>query len=1063
MILSDLSIKRPVICLVASIVIVLLGALSFRKLPVREYPNIDSPVVSIETSYPGASAEVVETKVTEPLEKEVASIDGIRVIRSRSSEENSAISVEFNLDRNIDEAANDVRDRVSRARGRLPREIENVQVSKTEADSSPIITLSFNSETYTRLEITEIVERVALQRLQTIPGVGAVNIRGPRYAMRLWIDSGRLAAYGLTVAEVETALRQQNVDIPGGRIESSSREFPVRLQGNMSAVADYENLVLATRGNYQVKFSDVGRVELGAEDYRGDSFYKGRPNVGVQILRQAQSNVLDVANAVKALLPTIQADLPKGINVGVGYDTSVFVDRSVKEVYKTLWEACLLVILMIFLFLRDWRATFIPLLAIPVSIIGSFAVMSALGFSINVLTLLALVLGVGLVVDDAIVMLENIYRRIEEGERPVHAAVHGAREVAFAVIATTLTLAAVFLPVAFQSGQTGRLFYEFGITLAVAVLVSAFVALTLTPMLCSRMLKTKIVAGKVRHGWLYEKTEPFFVWLNNLYERILRAAFRAPFIVLGLALLFSVGGFYLYTKLQRELTPTEDRGLFIANFIPPVGSTPAYMKSYSSEMEQMILGLKDKDGKTDIIDRTFHRTGDGSRAFVFATLKPWEQREAKTQDVLADLRGKLRQITGGQAFGSAVRPLGSRRSGAGGVEMVLLGSDFDKLQDIGAQMLTKMRQSPVFALPRVDPSPTKPQLDVRIDRARAADLRVPVSAIASTLESLLGGRRVTQFQRGNQQYYVLVQVEDAERSSPHDLAKLYVRATDGNLVQLSNLVSYSEGVVPENYPHFNRMRSVTVSAQLAAGKTIGDGVTFLQDNVQPLLPPGYAFAWDGETREFVESGSETYMLFGLALLFTFLILAAQFESWVHPITIFTGVMLALAGGILVLYCTRYWGTAMTDNLFSRFGLIMLIGLVAKNGILVVEFANQLQVQGKNAFDAVFGAATLRFRPIIMTSIATVLGAAPIAFASGAGAETRNPMGIVVVGGLAIATFLTLFVVPIFYLLVDKLCVKFTGHSSAHGLKRAEEIDREVNDLHVPGGLPPPAAELAGKK
>jgi multidrug efflux pump len=1038
MILSDLSIKRPVICLVASIVVVLLGLLSFNKLPVREYPNIDSPVVSVETSYPGASAEVVETKVTEPLEKEVASIDGIRVIRSTSAEESSRISVEFTLNRNIDEAANDVRDRVSRARGRLPREIENVQVSKTEADSSPIITLSFNSDQHTRLEITDIIERIALQRLQTIPGVGAVNIRGPRYAMRLWVDSDRLAAYGLTVANIEDALRQQNVDIPGGRIESATREFPVRLQGNMAEVLDYENLVLATRGTYQVKFSDIGRVELGAEDYRGDSFYKGRPNVGVQILRQTQSNVLDVANAVKALIPVIQAEMPAGLNVGIGYDTSVFVDRSVKEVYKTLWEACLLVIFMIFLFLRDWRATFIPLLAIPVSIIGSFAIMSSLGFSINVLTLLALVLAVGLVVDDAIVMLENIYRRIEEGEKPLQAAVHGAREVAFAVIATTLTLAAVFLPVAFQSGQTGRLFFEFGITLAVAVLVSAFVALTLTPMLCSRMLKTKIVNGHASHGWLYDKTEPFFVRMNGLFEKMLRAAFRIPVIVLGAALIFAVVGFFFYTKLQRELTPVEDRGIFTANFIPPVGSTPAYMKAYSSEMERMILDIPE-------MDRTFHRTGDGARAFVFATLKPWEERSRKTQDILAELRGKFRQITGGQAIATPVRPLGSRRAGAGGVEMVLLGNDFTQLQEIGAKITEQMRSSPIFSLPRVDPSPTKPQLDVQIDRARAADLNVPISAIATTLESLLGGRRVTQFQRGNQQYYVIVQVEDADRTTPNDLSRLYVKSTTGNLIQLSNLVTTREGVVPENFPHFNRLRSVTVSGQLNSGMTIGDGAAFLEEKIKPLLPAGYTYAWDGETREFVESGSDTYMLFGLALLFTFLILAAQFESWIHPITIFTGVALALAGGILVLYCTRFFGTAMTDNLFSRFGLIMLIGLVAKNGILIVEFANQLQIKGKNAFDAAFEASTLRFRPILMTSIATVLGAVPIAFASGAGAETRNPMGLVIVGGLTIATFMTLFVIPIFYVLVDKIIVKVTGHSSAHGLKRAEEIDHEVNE------------------
>ncbi len=1040
MILSDLSIKRPVVCLVASILIVLIGLLAFARLPVREYPSTDSPIVSISASYPGASAEVIESKVTEPLEKEVATIEGIRVIRSTSSQERSSITVEFNLSRNIDEAANDVRDRVSRARGRLPVEVENVEVSKADADSSPIMSLSFNSDRFTRLELTEIVDRIALQRLQTVPGVGAVELRGRRYAMRLWVDSDKLAAYGLTISDVQAALRQQNVDLPSGRIESLAREFPIRLQGSMSEPVDYENLVLATRGDYQVKFSDVGRVELGAADYRSETYFKGRPTVGVSIIRQAQSNLLDVANGIKGLIPIIQADMPEGVSVNVGYDTSVFVDRSVREVYQTLWEASILVILMIFLFLRDWRATLIPLVAIPVSIIGSFAIMGVLGFSINVLTLLALVLAVGLVVDDAIVMLENIYRRIEEGEPPIHAAVRGARQVAFAVIATTLTLAAVFLPVAFQKGQTGRLFFEFGITLAVSVIVSSFVALTLTPMLCSRLLKAKIVNGQAKHGWFYDKTEPFFEFINRVYERMLRGALRVPYLILGGSLAFSVAGFYLYGKLQKELTPLEDRGIFSVSFVSPVGSTPEYNRIYSYELEQQILAVPE-------VDRTFHRTGDG-RAFIFTTLALWEDRERKTQDIVASLRTRFaRENTGGQVIVSPVRPFGGGRrgGGGGGVEMVLQGSEFNELQKIGQQVLQQLRQSDVLLQPRVDPSPTKPQLDVRIDRARAADLRVPIADIATTLETLLGGRRVTQFQRGNQQYDVLVQLEDANRATPYDLARLYVKSQDGNLVQLSNLVTYQEGLVPESFPHFNRLRSVTVSAQLMPGKTLGDGVAHLEEIVKPLLPPGYAYTWDGETREFVESGSDTIILFGLALLFTFLILAAQFESWVHPITIFTGVAIAIAGGIMVLYCSRYWGVPLTDNIFSRFGLIMLIGLVAKNGILIVEFANQLQVEGKNAFDAAFGSATLRFRPILMTSISTILGAVPIAFATGAGAETRNPMGLVIVGGLTISTFLTLFVIPIFYILADKVVFKLTGHSSTHGLKRAEEIEREVAD------------------
>jgi multidrug efflux pump len=1035
MVLSDLSIKRPVICLVASILIVLIGALAFNKLPVREYPLTDTPIVSVETFYPGASAEVVESKITEPLEKEISSIDGIRTLRSSSAEQRSNINIEFDLSRNVDEAANDVRDRVSRARSRLPIEVNEPQISKADSDSSPVLSIAFTSDRYTRLELYDFADRLAVQRIQTIPGVGSVQVRGPRYAMRLWVDTDRLAAYSLTAADVERALRQQNVDIPGGRIESTAREFTVRVQGNMAEVADFENLAVATRGTYQVKFTDVGRVELGPNDYRNESYFKGTPAVTVAVQKQAQANVLDLANKVKALLPIIRSEVPAGVNVNVSFDTSVFVDRSVQEVYTTLYEASVLVILMIFLFLRDWRATFIPLLAIPVSIVGTFAVMSALGFTINVLTLLALVLAVGLVVDDAIVMLENIYRRIEEGEAPLHAAIFGARQVAFAVIATTLTLVAVFVPVAFQSGQTGRLFFEFGLTLAVSVLVSAFVALTLTPMLCSRMLKRTLVNGHVKHGWIYEKTEPFFEKLNSLYAGALQRTLRARWLLLGGALVFAVIGLFFYTKLQRELTPIEDRGVFMANFIAPVGSSFEYGMVYTREMEQMILKIPETD-------RTFVRSGEG-RSFIFSTLKPWEERKRKTQDIIAELRRTFqREITGGQAFPSPVRPLGGGRGGSG-IAMVLQGNDFRELQKLGGQLLDEMRKSGMFFQPRLDPSPVKPQLEVKIDRDRAADLLVPVSDIASTLETLFGGRRVTQFQRGNQQYDVLVQVEDADRVTPSDLSRVYVKSQTGNLVQLSNLVSYTEGVVPENYPHFNRLRSVTLSAQLAGDKTIGEGVDFLTAKAATTLPSGYTFAWDGETRDFVESANDTYMLFGLALVFTFLILAAQFESWIHPITIFTGVVLAVAGGLLSLYCTRFWGVGMTDNIYSRFGLIMLIGLVAKNGILIVEFANQLQLEGKNAFDAAYEAATVRFRPIIMTAIATVLGAVPIAFATGAGAETRNPLGIVVVGGLSLATFMTLFVIPIVYIMVDAACLKLTGKSSAHGLRKAQEIERET--------------------
>ncbi len=1049
--LSDLSIRRPVICIVASVLLVLVGALRFRDLPVREYPNIDSPTVSVETTYPGASAEVVETKITEPLEKEVAAIEGIRLIRSSSSEQSSRITVEFNLDRDIDQAANDVRDRVGRVR--LPDAVNPPRVSKQDPDTSPVLTISFNSERYTRLEIVELLERIVVQRVQSVPGVGSTRIDGPRFAMRLWLDSDRLAAHGLTVGEVEAALRRQNVEVPGGRIESVAREFPVRLLGSLAEIADFENLVLATRGHSQVKLREVGRVELGAEDYRAETYFKGRPTVGLQVMRQSQANLLELADGVKALLPVFRAELPPGINIEVNKDDSVFVARSVREVYRTFYEAAALVVLMIFLFLRDWRATLIPVVAIPISVVGALAVIAALGFSINLLTLLAFVLAIGLVVDDAIVMLENIYRNVELGQPPIRAAIHGAREVTFAVIATTLTLAAVFVPVAFQSGQTGRLFYEFGITLAVSVLVSAFVALTLTPMLCSRLLRGAAAGGS--HGWLQRKTEPAFVRLNAFFARSLDLAFRGRAWVLAAVVAFCGTGGWLYTQLQRELIPAEDRGVLTANMVPPVGATPEYLRLYSYDMEQQVLAIPE-------VDRTFHRTGEGGRAYVTATLKPWEERTRRTQDVIAELRRKFQgTMTGAQGTVAPTRPFGQSGGARGGnaVQLVLQGSQFATLLGTAEALQQRMRASGIFGPTRVDPSLSKPQLDVRIDRARAADLQVSVSDIAATLETMLGGRRVTEFQRGSQQYYVVLQIEDAKRATPADLSRLHVRSGGGQLVQLGNLVTWSEQAVPETYPHFNRLRSLTVSGQLAEGATIGTAVRFLDGELRGLLPAGCSYAWDGESRQYVEAAGDTWLLFGLALVFTFLILAAQFESWIHPATIFIGVFIALAGGVIVLYGSRWWGAPLTDNLFSRFGLIMLIGLVAKNGILIVEFANQLQVRdGLDGPTAAREAAVLRFRPILMTSISTVLGAVPIAFAGGAGAETRNPLGVAIVGGLTLATGLTLYVVPIVYALVDRLSVRVLGRSSAAGLKRAEEIRAEGRA----DGAPVPGAPAFGR-
>ena len=1047
MLLSDVSIKRPVVCIVLALIILIVGGLAFTRLPVREYPNIESPVVSVSADYPGAAAEVVETQITDPIEEQLSSIDGITLMRSDSSAGGSNISLEFDLRRDIDEAANDVRDKVGRVADQLPQEVDSPEVSKADADSDPVLTISINSDRFTRLEMTEIARRTVAQRLQIVPGVSRVRLRGPQFAMRLWVDTDRLAAYSLTISDVERALRQQNIDVPSGRIESMTREFGMRLEGRMNNAVDFENLVLATRGDTQVKFADVGRVELGSNDYRIQAFYNGRTTIGIQVEKQAQANLLGVANEIKALLPEIRKNLPEGVNLDIAYDTSNFVERSVLEVYRSLYIACALVVLTIFVFLRDWRATVIPLVAIPVSIIGSFAVMQWLGFSINLLTLLGLVLAVGLVVDDAIVMLENIYRRIEEGEIPIHAAIFGARQMAFAVISTTLTLVAVFLPVAFQSGRTGRLFYEFGLTLAIAVVVSSFIALTLTPMLCSRILANKRDSdGHLHHNWLYRITEPFFVRINSGFAAMLRWSLVHRYYVLGICGLFTLLGPWLYTQLQRELTPQEDRGIFrvILNF--PLGSTPDYAASYAADAEAQLLA-------TPEIDKMFRITGFGGSAstgFMFVTLKPWEDRIRSTQEVLATLRKSFRQNPGGMIIAAPIRPLGGRRSSSGGVQMELQGPEFSELQKIAISFTTALQDNPVLGQVRVDPQPNNPQLRVKVDRARAADLKVPLVDVATTLESLFGGRRVTKFRRGPDEYDVIVQVDKANRATPSDLGRVYARSATGALVQLSNLVDYTEETVPESYSHQDRQRSITLTAQLAEGRTQGDGVAELERLARDLLPDTYGYSWGGETREFVDSSSDALILFGLALLFTFLILAAQFESWVHPVTIFTGVALALSGGVTVLFCSRYWGPGLTDNLFSRFGLIMLIGLVAKNGILIVEFANQLRIQGRDAATAAFEAATLRFRPILMTAISTIFGAIPLMLASGPGAETRNPMGLVIVGGLTISTFLTLFVIPIFYIIMDRMVVGMTGKSSAHGLIRADEITKETQqmDSHV---------------
>ncbi|TVR51130.1 MAG: efflux RND transporter permease subunit [Puniceicoccaceae bacterium] len=1039
MILSDVSIRRPIVCTVGCIILVVVGLLAFGRLPVREYPDTDTPVVSVTTIYPGAAAEVIETRITDPLEEQLSTIDGIRKMTSVSREQVSQITLEFTLDRNIDEAANDVRDRVGRARGRLPQEANDPTVAKSDADSRPFMWISVSSEFYDRIELTRFADRYGKRLLQTVPGVANVIIGGERRpAMRIWLLPERLAAFGLTAGDVERALREQNVEIPGGRIESEGLEFTVRLKGDLATEDEFSRIVVAATPTYQVELGEVARVELGARDYRTQTYFNQRPSVGLGVVRQSQSNLLDVADGVKTIIPEIQRQMPDGVQVILSYDASLFVERSVNEVIKTLFIAFSLVILVIFFFLRNPRATIIPLVTVPVSLIGTFAIMLAMGFTINILTLLALVLAVGLVIDDAIVMLENIYRRIEGGEDPIRAAFAGSRQVAFAIIATTLTLIAVFLPVAFQRGSTGRLFYEFGLTLAIAVSVSSIVALTLTPMLCSIALKGK--RQDRGHSRFYQWTEKQLEGLTAFYSRCLGWCLKGWPLVMLFAVGFSAVGPILFLNLQRELVPTEDRGILISFFRGPLGATPDYTRHYIIKMEEIVADIPEVERNFSISAVAFGTPGVGNQGLMFTALSHWEDRDRSTQQIIGELAGRYAaEITGGLAFPIPIRPLGG---GGGDFRFILTGQDFGELQQVGASMLDRMRESGLFNQPRVDPSPSKPQLDVRVDRRRAADLNVPVSVVATTLETLFGGREVTQFRQGNDQFDVVIQVDDARRASPEDLTRLYVRSTDGALIQLSNLVTYDETVIPENYPHFNRFRSVALVTQLAPGVSVGDGVAFLEELAQEILPPGMGYDWDGEAREYLEGVQATFFLFGFALVFTFLVLAAQFESWVHPVSIYSGVMMAISAGIIVLYLTQFTANPVTDNLFSRFGLIMLIGLVAKNGILIVEFANQLRVRGRDAYGAVTEAAALRFRPILMTAISTVFGILPLALATGAGAETRNALGIVVVGGLSVATFFSLFAVPVFYYALDRAVVALTGKSSARGLIRAREVEEQ---------------------
>ena len=1002
--LPELCIRRPVFATVINLVIVLVGIVAYQRLPIRQTPKIDTPVVSVSTFYPGANAAVIESQITKPIEDALAGIEGVDFLTSNSRAESSNITVVFHLDRDPDSAASDVRDRVNQAKQFLPFDAREPIVAKQEADSQPIIWLSFNSDRHSQLEVADVARRQVKDRLQSIPGVAEARLFASLYAMRIWLDADRLAAVGLTPEDVETALRNQNVEIPAGRIESTTREFTVLAETDLSTPEEFAAVVLRDDPGYLVRLGDVARIELGPSDDRSLGRFNGKPAVPLGIVRMSTANPLEISAALKTELPRISAQLPEGMQVEIAYDSTVFIDASIKAVYESVLEAVLLVVLVIFLFLRSARATLIPLVTIPVSLIGACILMFALGFSINTLTLLAMVLAIGLVVDDAIVMLENVHRHIEMGKKPFDAAIDGAREIGFAIVAMTITLAAVYVPIAFSAGATGKLFVEFALTLAGAVIVSGVVALTLSPMMCSKLL-----GAHDGHGRFYETGERVLRALTERYQRLLDRALAMRGRVVGGALALGVAAFVAFlvvpqTRLASELAPKEDPGFVFTFGMGPEGATLDYMDKYARMIEATYREVPE-------IDRFFLFVGwpSANNVMSFPRLKDWSERTRTSQDVANDLFGRFTQIPGIMAFPQVPAALGGGFNSRDFEMVVQTTESYERLAEIMAALTEKLRANPNFVQPRADFEMNKPELRVNVNRDKAAAVGADVAAVGRTLETLMGGRQVTRFKRGSEQYDVTVQLDKDARQTPDALTQVYVRGRDGQMVQLSNLLDVTESVAPRQLDHFNKLRSATIGAGLAPGFALGDAIAFADQSLKQVARDSATYELSGQSREFARVQSSTLFLFFLALAFIYLVLAAQFESFVDPVVILLSVPLALAGALLTL---KLSGGSI--NVYSQIGLITLVGLISKHGILIVEFANQLRERGEPLLDAVREAAVLRLRPILMTTAAMVLGALPLALASGAGAEARQEIGWTIVGGLAIGTVFTLFVVPAFY-------------------------------------------------
>jgi multidrug efflux pump len=1005
MTLSELSIKRPVLSTVFVLIILLFGLIGYTYLGVREYPNVDNPIITVSVSYPGANAEIIENQITEPLEQNINGISGIRSLTSQSSQGSSRITVEFELGVDMESAANDVRDKVSRAQRNLPRDADPPTVAKADADADPIIQIVIFSEKRSLLELSEIADLTVREQLQTIQNVSGVDIMGEnRYSMRLWLDPQKMAAYGITPMDIKNAIDRENVELPAGSIEGDNTELSIRTLGLLLTPEDFNNIIIKEDNFRIVRFSDVGNAEIGTEDRKVMTKLNGIPCVSLAIIPQPGANQIEISDAVQTRLNQIRNDLPEDVELYTIFDNTKFVRASIKEVQTTIYIAFILVVAIIFLFLRDWRITLIPALAIPVSLVGAFFIMYIAGFSINVLSMLAIVLSVGLVVDDAIVVSENIYRKIEQGMSPRKAGIEGSKEIFFAVVSTTITLVAVFFPIVFLQGMTGRLFREFSFVISGAVLISAFVALTFTPMLSVKMLKKR-----EQHNWLYRKTEPFFIAINKIYHSSLQYFLSKKYFVNPftnpITLIAIIAIVYLWNKIPAEMAPLEDRSQINIRTSAPEGATFEFIRDYTDK----ISAIADSTAYERKYNLTIVR---GSWASIRLILPDIAERERSQQEIADALSVAVKQETKARAFVQQQATFGGRRAGMP-IQYVLQAQNLEKLEEFIPLFMKKVNESPMFQMSDVNLKFTRPETQIIIDRDKSSLLGVSTLNISQTLQYALSGQRIGYFYMNGKQYQILGEINRQQRNTPLDLRSIYVKSNNGSMIQLDNLIELQETVAPPQLFRYNRFSSATISAGLSPGYTIGQGLDEMDKIANEVLDDTFRTSLTGESKEFRESSSSLLFAFVLAIVLIFLIMAAQFESFKDPLIIMFTVPLAVAGALLFM-----WIGGITMNIFSQIGIIMLIGLVTKNGILIVEFANQKQASGVNKQVAIVEASVSRFRPILMTSISTILGLLPLVYATGEGANGRIAMGVAVVGGMLISTFLTLYIIPAMYLYIS---------------------------------------------